>query len=763
MLNIAKIDVGHANYYAPRNGEGRESASLYGSGGSGGSGGGSVDGAARYYADGAEGKGVWVAGGGMSVEVGAVVDNAQLTAMLAGYDPTTGVRLGRKYQAGGTFVDRMGITRQRKSVCAYDSTFSVPKSVSGAWALADDETRCEIEQAFDAAVTAVIDYLQLNAISSRRSGANGLEEVSCSRGATVARFTHTTSRAGDPQLHAHVLWANKVLCDDGKWRTLDGSKLYANAKAASMVGAAVLRGEISQRLGWSWDKSNDSGHCEIAGFPTVLAELWSQRRRAVERVAAKKVREFESNRGREPTVEERIMIWQQAAEQTRAKKNELPSGDLFEQWKQQANSIGIDPTSVISSLRAADRAVPGVYDAPEQLIDTPLSDTGSSHVIATVEQYATGLTRQQLDEVIYRAISATGQARRVANSGVAAVHQRAELLLEQVRSAFVEVEGRWWSPGMMAAEASVFDWFDLRHSTPLANVAVDVDGLSDSQTAAVRLLAESTSNGSILIGPAGTGKTVALRPLCEAVGLEKVVAAAPTAVAAGSLGSSLRIRGETVAKLITSAAELPANGLVIVDEAGQLSTRDMAVLIGKADRVGARVLLVGDPAQQSSVAAGGLFDGLAHSQTGTIAALTELKRFIDPAEAAVTVQLRNGEIKALNFYADAGRSADCAAAEVAETAADWWFEHHDKSSVIAAPTRNITHEINIEIAARRAANGETGEPVAGAGESIMRLGDVITTRCNNRKIVSSNGEFVRNGDRWIIKGATKTGGLVAVP
>jgi hypothetical protein len=45
-------------------------------------------------------------------------------------------------------------------------------------------------------------------------------------GYVAASFTEYTSRADDPQLHTHVVVANKVKGLDGKWRTVDGRLLF---------------------------------------------------------------------------------------------------------------------------------------------------------------------------------------------------------------------------------------------------------------------------------------------------------------------------------------------------------------------------------------------------------------------------------------------------------------------------------------------------------------------------------------------------------
>ena len=139
-------------------------------------------GAVGYYA-GRSGvlSGKWVAAGDMNVIAGAPISAGELTAMLAGCDPRTGERLGRKYDAGGTFVDRLGVTRKRRSRAAFDVTYSVPKSVSATWALAEPEVRKQIEFAFDLSADAAVAYLQRHAVASR-SGTDGVNSVAVPAG-----------------------------------------------------------------------------------------------------------------------------------------------------------------------------------------------------------------------------------------------------------------------------------------------------------------------------------------------------------------------------------------------------------------------------------------------------------------------------------------------------------------------------------------------------------------------------------------------------
>ena len=780
VLSIGKIGVSHAGYYTGR-ASGREG----------------------YYTDSGEKPGRWASRGAMNVTAGSLVTSAALRAALACVDPGTGEQLGRKYNPAGRYTDALGVRRRRKAMSAYDMTYSVPKSVSVAWAVSDDDTRKQIEAAFDASTEAVIFYLQRYAVASR-AGAGGTERVEVPDGATVARFDHHSSRSGDPQLHAHLLFMNRVLCDDGAWRTLDGRLLFERAMPASLYGAAVLRVELSQRLGWHWDRVGANLHAEIAGADHSLSTMWSQRSRETAREAQRRIRDFEATSGREPTAEERLEIWNQATVASRASKDLHPlGGDPHQRWRKEAADTGVDPDALVGSYRDAARVYPGTYDRPEVIIDSHLvhvADETVEHLTATAEQIAAGLTDADIDKAVLATITAGGALAgtdAVGGAGVGLVDRLGGALRSELHRRLIHHHDRWYSPGLLAAEVTTAAWLSSPAEDTAAAEAraarLDTDGLGADQTEAARQLVASATTGAVVVGPAGSGKTAMLARAADVAGHHNVVAVAPTAVAAATLGAAIGVRSDTVARLLVAAKDkptgpnsqpatgsrpddsnpVPAGGTVIIDEASQLATRDLAAVCGLAAGAGARVILVGDPAQQGSIAAGGMFAALAESGALTTVALAELWRFEDPEEAAVTVKLRAGDRSALDYHRARGRVGFAAHAEIAEAAAQWWQQHSAGSTALSAPTRTLVEEINAEIAARRANAGETGEAVVGEGPATIRVGDIAVTRRNSRRLVASDSQWVKNGDRWVVESVSAassirlrrcdTGATVTVP
>ena len=132
---------------------------------------------------------------------------------------------------------------------------------------------------------------------------------------------------------------------------------------------------------------------------------------------------------------------------------------------------------------------------------------------------------------------------------------------------------------------------------------------TDDQKRATAGLLTSRDRVAAVQGYAGTAKTTTVLATyareARRHGLA-VTALAPTASAATVLGEALGLRGDTVARhlLAPEAKTAGKDAVWIVDEASMLSAHDMAKLMTRADKAGARLVLVGDVKQLGSVGAG---------------------------------------------------------------------------------------------------------------------------------------------------------------
>lgn len=127
---------------------------------------------------------------------------------------------------------------------------TAPKSVSVLWALADDTTPVIVYDAHRAALASSLKFVEQRVIRTRIGDA-GRHQVH-TRGMVAAAFDHWDTRAGDPNLHAHVVIANKVQGPDGAWRSLDGRTVHAAVVTVSELYDALLADDLARRLPVEW-------------------------------------------------------------------------------------------------------------------------------------------------------------------------------------------------------------------------------------------------------------------------------------------------------------------------------------------------------------------------------------------------------------------------------------------------------------------------------------------------------------------------------
>jgi hypothetical protein len=161
-----------------------------------------------------------------SIGTGDGVTEDQLKKLIGqGTHPVTGQLLGRRYR---TFAPPEE-GKRRHAVAGCDLTFSIPKSASVLWGVADAGTQAIIADAHHAAVADVIDFLEREVVATRvgAKGPKGAVAQVDVTGVIAAAFDHYDSRANDPHLHTHVVISNKVrTCRDGQRRTIDGAPLH---------------------------------------------------------------------------------------------------------------------------------------------------------------------------------------------------------------------------------------------------------------------------------------------------------------------------------------------------------------------------------------------------------------------------------------------------------------------------------------------------------------------------------------------------------
>ncbi|WP_405167828.1 relaxase domain-containing protein [Nocardia sp. NBC_01499] len=290
--------------------------------------------------------------------------------------------------------------------------------------------------------------------------------------------------------------------------------------------------------------------------------------------------------------------------------------------------------------------------------------------------------------------------------------------------------------------------------------------LNEGQREIARYLCCCATELAVAVGPAGTGKTTAMKAVAtawQASGRE-VIALAPSASAARELSAHLAIPAHTIDRLLTQAAYGIPTGvfpgtMLLIDEASMAATADFDALRALAHASGAVLRGIGDPEQLPAVEAGGIFRTLARDTRAP--QLRHVVRFTDPAEADATLAIRDGNLEqAWEFYnsndrVTCGMSDQLRAAILAthleDTAAGI-------SSIMIAATLTDVSALN---AATQAHHALTGRINTGKGRVLLSdshtgyVGDVVVTRLNNPRLRITGGirhtTHIDNGDLWRIR------------
>jgi hypothetical protein len=148
--------------------------------------------------------------------------------------------------------------------------------------------------------------------------------------------------------------------------------------------------------------------------------------------------------------------------------------------------------------------------------------------------------------------------------------------------------------------------------------------------------------------------------------------------------------------------------------------------------------------------------------TGRVEPLERLHRFTHPWEAAASLQLRRGDPAALDAYAAPGRIVAGPLDTHLHRLATTWITHQRAGRTVAlvASTNEHVDTLNHAVQAARLTAGHLHAGAAQiAGGEHAHVGDVIATRRNDRRLVTTGGQPVRNRDTWTVTVIHRDGSL----
>jgi conjugative relaxase-like TrwC/TraI family protein len=715
-----------------------------------------------YYLDGDEPPGHWWGRGADLLGLSGDVDADAFHALLAGLHPATGARLGRRFGEG--------------SVRGFDATFSAPKSVSVLFGVGDQNLRTEVTEAHDRAVEAVMGWVQDHAVTRLRH--RGHLVAVDAEGVVAAVFRQHTSRRLDPQLHSHVVIANRVKAPDGRWLALDARTIKLDQRTLSALYHATLRTELTRRLGVAWHEPVH-GIAEIAGIDRAVLQHFSGRTRDIDHRLAVKLERFRTELGREPTPRERWRLQREAALDSRPPKpNQHHPDGLHAEWRGRLEALGHDPVRLIAEVIG--RQVQPVGISPVTvgvMAERALEALAECQSTWRPAQLVRELAAQVPTDVTVNPDKLVGWLDSLADH--VAASRCVDLSPPVLDGVPVRRDGRpvtemiidrhLTTQAILDQEQRITQWVDravaIRDLIPNRRFAVrGTEGLSPAQAEACAAVAGGIAPVELIVGPAGAGKTTALAPAIRH--LEQrgsaVFGVAPTAAAAEVLAIETGVTADTLDKLLHehrrpdrepgTGYDLPSGATVILDEAGTVSTPNLARLLDLAERRQWRVVMVGDPHQFTAVGRGGMFAHLVDTY-GAIE-LDRIHRFTHQWERDASLRLRTGDPSVLAEYARHGRLHGGTTEDMEAGILTAWAATRARGEEVAmmANTTDTVHRLNQAAQQARITLGEldpTG-PRLRAGDRQLLVGDQVVTRRNDRTLRTERGVMVKNRDHWTI-------------
>ena len=552
----------------------------------------------EYYTAGEEPDGKWFNPKELlGLKDGGKVDSGHFHRLYSGFVPDGSRKL----------VQRAGNLDRSPGV---DMTFSVDKSVSSLWAIAEPEMRERIEAMAVSAARAAIEDTVFRYCSYTRVSANSLTRP-VEADLMGATFVHGTSRENDPQLHVHCTIFNVARThEDGEWRAHHQYPVYSWKKAAGAMFRANLAWELQQGLGVEIEQYGPANEfTRIAGMPEDLKAFWSKRRKAIVAMAGElgipalgnasrmagvnKITREGKSHDNDPEVRHRR--WRGEAEDFVEREALIASvtGHRVEIGQEAIREL-TDRLDDLPAHLAREEAVFRRPDMVEAAANAAAGLMGREAVGTAIERLRRNPEIERLEPKKPTAESRAGMAHTEVYS------TRHNLGLEQAVK------------DMTAAMAA-----DTGHGLPEEAVKEKIETLlkqgyplSQEQSLAIRHATMKGGRVAVIEGAAGSGKTTTLRPITD-LHREHGYEIVPTAVAwrtAVALGNDCDARAYCVDKLLKLAAkeqvEIGRNTLIVVDEAGMLSTRQAHHILQLSERHGAKVVFAGDTRQQQPVEAG---------------------------------------------------------------------------------------------------------------------------------------------------------------
>lgn len=468
----------------------------------------------------------------------------------------------------------------------WDFSVNAPKSVSIMALVAGDE---RIVAAHEKAVGTAIGWIEEHAALRRRMNGDIVHETTGQL--LYARFTEHASRELDPHLHTHVVILNMTRhAGDEQMVSLETRAMFAE----QMTAGQIYRNDLAHRLrelGYEIDFDPRRGLFEIRGVPQDMIADMSRRAEQIEAHAKDHGLEGQAARTR-------------SFFETRRAKQKVGLADLHGQWslRSEAHAPALD-------------AIRSRADEQGERVIRVDRQTASRASLFGLRQSETREAVNNLGRLIRSGLAShVGEVRLQDVRPLFEAHEeRLKLLATREQTGDgVLTRGRT-SRRTARLEIALSNQISLSlgDTVPISSPA-RLDGvlrgsiLNDDQQKVLGWLALSTDRVVSVDGVAGSGKSTLVQQLTAVADPDwTFIGLAPTSSAAGKLGADANIESRTVAALLAGGGhDIGDRHVLVLDEAGQLGSRQALRVLQISRDTGARVILLGDNKQTGAIEQG---------------------------------------------------------------------------------------------------------------------------------------------------------------
>lgn len=625
-------------------------------------------------------------------------------------------------------------------------------------------------------------------------------------GIAAALFLQHLSAEGDPHLHVHIAVLNRVQRADGedaRWRALDGTRLYQQKQYLRVLADRDLEVRMTN-LGWPMKMRADGLGAEVEGVSRELIEEYSTRAVAMTPELRRLVEEWKllpGNEGKEPSPRTlslmKHFIWKQTRTDAEAdaeamrKKGLKPPADLspaerFAWWQRRSERSGagqLDAVhdAVLDEARSRRRRARPVLDyaAMARAARIGVADAQQQHATWSMAQLVYYIGRA-LPEMAGSAdskavIAEVAQIAVSGQAGTGAVMVTAPDIADVSSLGVRKSDGlsiyrppheqRWVTLEHLDTEERILA-AALRPAPPLvppatAKAVAARTGIGeDQQDALVRILTAPVAT-TALVAPAGGGKSRTMAEFARAwdqVAGGRVIGLAVSTNATHVLQREGLAESYNIAEFlgkIEGSDELRhpvpvgSRDVLVVDEASQISTADLALVQEAARVAGARIVLAGDTEQLGAVEAGGMFRLLVRelARRGAVGELREVRRFDAQWERDASVRLRDGDFGAYADYDRRGRIRGGDRETARERAVASWLADRleGKQSLLMAASNAEAADLSARAQAKLIQLGVVQRPRAELSDGNRAgIGDLIRARLNTE--IDAGGQKLTNRD-----------------